>query len=155
MAKAKVKIMYGTTYLEGGSLALQGRADHKTIAEIEKILEDVCYRDWEWYLIVTGEVVSLAATFFVEDSTTRAPLQLTFYAGTLVSWGMVAFDGHLEHFVVEAAWRAVREFALHEAAEWFRYKGAMVKDPHKEERERERISKESIDAIKNLHSGNR
>jgi len=154
MPKAKVNIVYASRYTQCGALVLEARPDHAIIAQIEKILEDVCYRDWEWYLIITGDEITLASSFNVEDTTTHRPVRLMFFAGALVVTGLYRW-AHvpLENLVLDHAWRAVKEFALHEAAEWFLYKGAMIHDPHKDERATHELEKKYTDSIKTLHSG--
>jgi hypothetical protein len=137
MQKAKVKVFYGSLLDENGGLRLGiGRPDRRLLVDIEQILEDVVYRDWEWCLMVSGDMAQLSSLFTVEDAATRQPIRLVFYGNSIPLDRAMYHDMPVERMVVDTAWRAVKDFALHEAAEWFRYKGVMIHDPHKEERDR-------------------
>jgi hypothetical protein len=96
-----------------------------TLNEIESILKDVSYRDWEFRVVEKGDGFLLQVRFMAPDSDHPGS------EPTLQSCRKWYVSSHaVKAEIVRTAWKAVEAAVLHEAQEGFRYKGQVIYNPH-------------------------
>jgi hypothetical protein len=94
-----------------------------THAEIEQVLSQIAYKDWQFYLGEARGVLFLQIRFISPDSATR---EIALQSGR--KWLLSPFMTPSE--VVQTALKAVLTAVEHEARERFLYRGVAVFGPH-------------------------
>ena len=92
--------------------------------ELEQVLGDITFRDWEFHLAAQGRGYLLQIQFLAPD--TNDPSRMD---RQRCRWWYIDPEATPAE-VVRTAWKAVEAAVLHEAQELFRYRGAVVYDPH-------------------------
>ena len=96
-----------------------------TKSELEDILKDVTYRDWQFVVQEKGDGFLMQIRFMAPDATKPgSPPVLQ----TCRKWYVSSFACKAE--VVRTAYKAVEAAVLHEAQEEFLYRGSAIYNPH-------------------------
>ncbi len=95
-----------------------------TLADLNRIVSQISYRDWEFRTMEKGDGFLLQIRFFAPDNFDPTKVEEQFCR----KWYISSHSSKGE--VVRTAWKAVEAAILHEAQEAFRYKGKAIYNPH-------------------------
>lgn len=96
-----------------------------TFDELQTIVSQISFRDWEFRVMKKGDGYLLQVRFWAPDSTTGNP---TSVLQSCRKWYVSQHASKAE--VVRTAWKAVEAAVLHEAQELFLYRGLALYNPH-------------------------
>lgn len=91
--------------------------------EVEVILSQVRYKDWQFRVMDKGDSYLVQVVFFEPDCHTGKPAEQHGRKWYVSRWST-------KSEVVMTAWAAVERAVIHEAKEAFLYKGVRIMNPH-------------------------